>query len=91
MDVQAIGHGISSSFLDKIRQVTKEFFKQPMEEKRKLAKKNSEFEGYGADPAPEEGQPLDWSDRLYLEVYPEDKRNYSLWPENPKSFRCVQL
>lgn len=83
-----MGHGISSTFLDEIRKVSKEYFKQPMEEKKKQAKGVEDFEGYGADPVPEEGQFLDWSDRLYLEVYPVDRRNPKLWPEKPESFRC---
>ncbi|KAL3511925.1 hypothetical protein ACH5RR_024642 [Cinchona calisaya] len=86
---QAIGHGISGSFLDKVRQVTREFFAQPMDEKKKYAKAVLEFEGYGADPVPEEGQSLDWSDRLFLNVQPADQRNYKLWPSNPDSFREV--
>lgn len=86
---QAIGHGLSASFLDRIRQVGKEFFEQPMEIKRKYSKGVEEFQGYGADPVPEEGQPLDWSDRLFLDVHPEDTRKYGFWPENPTSFRCV--
>ncbi|GLT53552.1 hypothetical protein SLA2020_268170 [Shorea laevis] len=86
---QAIGHGISSSFLDEIRQVAREFFQQPTEEKKKYAKGVEEFEGYGADPVPEEGQPLDWSDRLFLDVYPEDRRKPKLWPQSPASFRDV--
>ncbi|KAK2982811.1 hypothetical protein RJ640_021301 [Escallonia rubra] len=86
---QAIGHGIPSSFLDEIRQVAKEFFGQPMEEKKKYAKTVTEFEGYGADPVPEEGQPLDWSDRLFLDVYPEDKQKLKFWPEKPESFRDI--
>ncbi|KAK3020496.1 hypothetical protein RJ639_045746 [Escallonia herrerae] len=87
----AIGHGIPSSFLDEIRQVTKEFFGQPMEEKKKYAKTVTEFQfqGYGADPVPEEGQPLDWSDRLFLDVYPEDKQRLKFWPEKPESFRDI--
>ncbi|KAK1358203.1 Codeine O-demethylase [Heracleum sosnowskyi] len=84
---QAIGHGISSSFLDEIRKIAKEFFKQPVAEKKKIAKTVAEFEGYGADPAPEEGQPLDWSDRIVLEVYPQDNKNFNLWPAKPESFR----
>ncbi|KAK4374714.1 hypothetical protein RND71_005391 [Anisodus tanguticus] len=40
---QGIGHGISASFLDKIRQVSKEFFKQPIEEKNKYAKTVIDF------------------------------------------------
>ncbi|KAJ9692765.1 hypothetical protein PVL29_011719 [Vitis rotundifolia] len=86
---QATGHGISTSFLDEIRQVTKEFFKQPIEEKKKISKGVEEFEGYGADPTPEEGQSLDWSDRVFLDVYPEDLRKYKFWPESPNSFRDV--
>lgn len=86
---QAIGHGIPSSFLDKIRRVTRDFFQQPMEEKGKYSKTVTEFEGYGADPVPEEDQPLDWQDRLFLDVSPEDRRKMKLWPENPKPFRDV--
>ncbi|MCD7446752.1 hypothetical protein HAX54_015656 [Datura stramonium] len=86
---QGIGHGISVSFLDKIRQVSREFFKQPMEEKNKYAKTVVDFQGYGADPVPEQGQYLDWSDRLFLDVFPEDQRQYNLWPQLPVSFREV--
>ncbi|KAK1559750.1 hypothetical protein Q3G72_017959 [Acer saccharum] len=86
---QAIGHGISSEFLDKICQVTREYFEQPMEEKKKQAKGVEEFEGYGADPVPAAGQFLDWSDRLYLQVYPEDQRKLVFWPERPESFRGI--
>ncbi|XP_021610786.1 protein SRG1 isoform X2 [Manihot esculenta] len=86
---QAIGHGIPKSFLDKIRQVAREFFEQPMEEKKKHAKGVEEFEGYGADPVPAEGQSLDWSDRLFLDVYPEERRKPKFWPQNPRSFREI--
>lgn len=67
----------------------REFFQQPTKEKKKQAKGVEEFEGYGGDPVPEEGQPLDWSDRLFLDVYPEDRRKTKFWPENPASFRCA--
>lgn len=86
---QAIGHGISSSFLGEVRQVGREFFQRSTEEKKKYAKGVTEFEGYGADPVPEEGQHLDWSDRLFLDVYPEDRRKPKFWPETPASFRNV--
>ncbi|XP_065865379.1 protein LATERAL BRANCHING OXIDOREDUCTASE 1-like [Euphorbia lathyris] len=86
---QAIEHGIPKSFLDELRHVAKEFFQQTVEEKKKYAKGVEEFEGYGADPVPAQGQSLDWSDRLFLEVYPEHRRNPKLWPQNPLSFRQV--
>ncbi|KAL2982542.1 hypothetical protein AAZX31_13G347800, partial [Glycine max] len=82
----AINYGTSSSLLDKVRQVAREFFEQPMEQKKIISKGVEEFEGYGADPVPEEGQSLDWSDRLFLDVS-EDTRKPSLWPENPSSLR----
>lgn len=88
---QAIGHGVSSLLLDKVRQVAREFFALPMEEKKIYAKTVVDFEGYGADPVPEKGQSLDWSDRLMLTVQPEDQRNYKFWPTNPESFRNVLL
>ncbi|KAI4329365.1 hypothetical protein L6164_021635 [Bauhinia variegata] len=86
---QAINHGIPSSVLDEIRQVAREFFEQPMEQKCKISKGLKEFEGYGADPVPEQGQSLDWSDRLFLDVYPPERKKFKLWPENPPSFRGV--
>ncbi|KAK6912253.1 Non-hem dioxygenase N-terminal domain [Dillenia turbinata] len=86
---QAISHGIPTSFLNEVREVTREFFELPMEEKKKYAKTVEEFEGYGADPVPEDGQSLDWQDRLFLDVYPEDGIKLKFWPENPKSFRQV--
>lgn len=84
---QAIGHGISGSFLDKLRQVAREFFRQPMEEKKKVSKGVEDMEGYGGDPVPVQGQPLDWSDRLFLSVYPPSQRKPQFWPETPASFR----
>ena len=62
-----------------------------MEEKNKIAKGVKDFEGYGADPVPEEGQSLDWSDRLFVDVYPEDTRKSKFWPESPAAFRFFHL
>ncbi|KAI4331191.1 hypothetical protein MLD38_029401 [Melastoma candidum] len=86
---QAIGHGVPSSCLDEARRVTREFFQLPMDEKKKVAKGVEEMEGYGADPVPAKGQFLDWSDRLYVEVFPEHRRKPEFWPENPPSFRVM--
>ena len=58
-----------------------------MEEKNKYAKSVDDFQGYGADPVPEQGQSLDWFDRLFLEVFPENRREYNLWPQIQISFR----
>ncbi|XP_028760773.1 probable 2-oxoglutarate-dependent dioxygenase ANS isoform X2 [Neltuma alba] len=42
---QAVGHGMSSSFLEKVREVAKQFFALPVEEKQKYARAVNESEG----------------------------------------------
>ncbi|KAK9146380.1 hypothetical protein Sjap_006283 [Stephania japonica] len=91
---QAIGHGISSSLLDDLRKMAREFFDLPINEKRRYATNkdganDNYFQGYGNDPVVSEEQTIDWNDRLYLLLKPEDERNLKLWPENPSHFREV--
>lgn len=84
---QAIGHGMSSSYLDNIRETAKQFFALPEEEKQKYARAVNESEGYGNDRVVSDKQVLDWSYRLTLRVFPETKRRLSLWPKIPTDFR----
>ncbi|KAK8602114.1 hypothetical protein V6N12_051932 [Hibiscus sabdariffa] len=86
---QAIGHGMSSSFIDKVRGVAKQFFGLPREEKLKYSRAANWAEGYGHDRVVSEEQVLDWSSRLFLRVFPEKHRKLSLWPEKPDNFREV--
>ncbi|XP_004287254.1 PREDICTED: protein SRG1-like [Fragaria vesca subsp. vesca] len=91
---QAIGHGISSSFLDKLREVATNFFalpeeekqKNPVEEKKKHFKVAHRTEGYAHEVKVSEKQVLDWVYRLTLLAFPEDQRCLDLWPENPINF-----
>ncbi|KAK6248324.1 hypothetical protein QUC31_019889 [Theobroma cacao] len=86
---QAIGHGISNSFIDKVREVAKQFFGLPQEEKQKYSRAVNEVQGYGHDLIVSEKQVLDWNSRLFLRVFPEHQRKLDLWPENPNNFREV--
>ncbi|KAM0939076.1 putative codeine 3-O-demethylase [Dioscorea sansibarensis] len=89
---QIIDHGMPPSFLDELRDVARAFFKLPMEEKQKYSNiRDGQFgqEGYGNDEIIAEGQILDWTDRLYLLVQPEDARKLELWPTSPNSLRDV--
>ncbi|KAJ0962420.1 hypothetical protein J5N97_030248 [Dioscorea zingiberensis] len=84
--------GMTASFLDEVRNVAKEFFQIPMEEKQKYSNlKHGKFhyQGYGNDEVITDDQILDWTHRLYLTVQPDDMRKLELWPENPSSFRHV--
>ncbi|AET03646.1 2OG-Fe(II) oxygenase family oxidoreductase [Medicago truncatula] len=84
-----INHGMTSSFLDKVREVSKQFFELPKEEKQKYAREPNNVEGYGNDTIYSENQRLDWCDRLFLKVHPEDQRNFKFWPLNPIDFRAM--
>ncbi|XP_034893118.1 protein SRG1 [Populus alba] len=84
---QVVNHGMTSSFLDKIRDVSKRFFALSMEDKQKYSREADSIEGYGNDMILSDHQTIDWSDRLYLTISPEDQRKIKFWPENPKDFR----
>ena len=78
---------MSPEFLNQVREITKQFFELPMEEKQKYLREENDIEGYGNDMVLSEQQKLDWTDRLYLIIHPEDQRKLKVWPENPKAFR----
>ncbi|KAK3131753.1 hypothetical protein QOZ80_6AG0510900 [Eleusine coracana subsp. coracana] len=86
----AVGHGMEPSFLAETMNVTKGFFKLPMEEKQKYSNRvnGREFklEGYGNDIVVSENQTLDWCDRFYIIVEPESQKVHSLWPTQPPTF-----
>ncbi|KAF3679672.1 beta-amyrin synthase [Capsicum annuum] len=91
---QAINSGIEESLVDEVRKVSRQFFDLSMEEKQKYGRAPDNTEGYGNDMVLSENvlpenQTLDWTDRLYLLVHPEDERKLKYWPENPKSFRVI--
>ncbi|KAM7267030.1 hypothetical protein ACFE04_009196 [Oxalis oulophora] len=83
----AINHGMTGEHLDKVREITKKFFALPKEIKQKCTREVDSIEGYGNDMILSEQQTLDWSDRLFLTINPEDQRKLEYWPEFPKDFR----
>lgn len=86
-------HEIETSLMDDLINMSRDFFRQPLQEKQKYSNiiggKHPQVEGYGNDPVKFEDQILDWCDRLHLRVEPEDERNLNLWPKHPESFRSV--
>lgn len=91
--VLVTNHGIETSLMDGVMDASREFFRQPLEEKQKYSNlidgKRFQVEGYGNDRVATERQILNWNDRLHLKVAPEDERNYTHWPKHPESFRDV--
>ncbi|XP_022886213.1 codeine O-demethylase-like [Olea europaea var. sylvestris] len=86
---QAINHGIENSFLEEACEVAKQYFQLPMMEKEKYARQKGEFYGYGNDMILFQNQTLDWNDRLYVSLIPEDEKKRQNWPQNPQSFRRI--
>ena len=77
--IQVTNHGLEASLMDAVMNASREFFRQPIEEKQKCSNlidgKHFQVEGYGNDVVMTQDQILDWSDRLHLRVEPEDERN----------------
>ncbi|KAM7477233.1 hypothetical protein LguiB_024476 [Lonicera macranthoides] len=86
---QLINHGMESSYLDQVHEVGKKFFALPKEEKVKCSRTVDDTEGYGNDTLFPQQQTVDWTDRLYLTVNPQQQRKLSVWPQNPQSFREI--
>lgn len=80
---------MADSFLDKVHETSKQFFALPTEEKLKYGRTVDGIEGYGSDKVLNDKQRLDWSDRFYLNVFPEDIRKLQLWPQKPECFRYI--
>ncbi|KAJ0576232.1 putative thebaine 6-O-demethylase [Helianthus annuus] len=86
---QAINHGMDGSFLDKVREVSRVFFDLSAEEKKKYLREEDDLEGYGNDMVLSDHQTLDWTDRLYLTVLPQDQQRLQFWPKIPTNFREI--
>lgn len=84
-------HGVDAAVMDGMMSASREFFRRPPEEKEiytnLIGGERFQLEGYGTDRVSSPDQILDWSDRLYLKVEPEDERSLALWPEQPETFR----
>ncbi|XP_044388968.1 protein SRG1-like [Triticum aestivum] len=91
----ATNHGIEDSLMDAMMTASREFFRQPSEEKQKCSSlvddngKHYQVEGYVSDRVVSEDHGLNWNDRLHRRVEPEDERNFAKWPSHPESFRDV--
>ncbi|XP_059669327.1 protein SRG1-like [Cornus florida] len=84
---QVINHGVNGSLLDEFRREIIEFFKLPMEEKRKLWQQPDNHEGFGQLFVVSEEQKLDWSDMFYINTLPTNLRQTQLFEHLPKNLR----
>ncbi|XP_027101669.1 S-norcoclaurine synthase 1-like [Coffea arabica] len=85
---QLVNHG-ASMVIEKMKVVTEDFFKLPLEQKMACAQVPNHIEGYGQTFVVSEDQKLDWGDMLFLFPLPVSQRNMRFWPNSPTSFRST--
>ncbi|XP_017641322.1 protein SRG1-like [Gossypium arboreum] len=84
---QLVNHGVSLRLLEKVKAELEEFFKLPMEEKKKLWQCPGDVEGFGQAFVVSEGQKLDWCDLFNMLTHPLHLRNPRLFPNLPLPLR----
>ena len=82
---QVVNHGVSHQVMDQVREVWREFFHLPVDEKQVYANSPTTYEGYGSRLGVEKGAKLDWSDYYFLNYLPTCQRNEHKWPSYPSS------
>ncbi|CAL0328285.1 unnamed protein product [Lupinus luteus] len=86
---QVVNHGVSHELMKSAKELWREFFNQPLEEKEAYANSPSTYEGYGSRLGVKKGAILDWSDYFFLHYMPLSLRNQAKWPSIPQSLRKV--
>ncbi|KAK1320610.1 Protein SRG1 [Acorus calamus] len=86
---KVVNHGVDPDLMRLARGVWREFFYQPIEEKRRYANSPATYEGFGSRLGVEKGAILDWGDYFFLHVLPERLKNPHKWPKLPSSCREI--
>ncbi|XP_073130722.1 anthocyanin synthase-like [Henckelia pumila] len=83
-----VNHGISEDVVKRVKTAGEEFFGLPMEEKEKYAndQASGNVQGYGSKLANNASGKLEWEDYFFHCVFPEDKRDMSIWPLKPADY-----
>ncbi|KAM7258927.1 hypothetical protein ACFE04_014668 [Oxalis oulophora] len=84
---QVVNHGIDHELLKGTREVWREFFSLPVEDKLEYANTPDTYEGYGSRVGLEKGSLLDWSDYFFLHFLPHSIKKESKWPAQPRACR----
>jgi len=83
-----VNHGIPEELLNRLRKAGETFFSLPIEEKEKYAndQASGKIQGYGSKLANNASGQLEWEDYFFHLVFPEDKRDLSIWPTKPSDY-----
>ncbi|CAI8612670.1 unnamed protein product [Vicia faba] len=86
---QIVNHGVQKELMQNMKNVAYEFFKLPIREKDKYAMLSNDVHGYGHAYVVSEDQTLDWTDTLFLLIYPDRFRKLQFWPKTPQEFKEI--
>nr|WOC73937.1 anthocyanidin synthase [Ficus virens] len=83
-----VNHGISDELMERVKKAGEVFFNLPIEKKEKYAndQASGKIQGYGSKLANNVSGQLEWEDYFFHLVYPEDKRDLSIWPKTPTDY-----
>lgn len=83
-----VNHGIPEELLNRLRKAGETFFSLPIEEKEKYANDqvSGNVQGYGSKLANNASGRLEWEDYFFHLIFPEDKRDLSIWPKTPEDY-----
>lgn len=83
-----VNHGILDDLINRVKAAGEGFFDQPIEEKEKYCNDigSGKIQGYGSKLANNACGQLEWEDYFFHLVFPEDKRDLTIWPSTPKDY-----
>nr|AIZ70322.1 anthocyanidin synthase [Dahlia pinnata] len=83
-----VNHGISDDLINRVKAAGEGFFDQPVEEKEKYCNDIGlgKIQGYGSKLANTACGQLEWEDYFFHLVFPEEKRDLTIWPSTPKDY-----
>ncbi|KAF9591363.1 hypothetical protein IFM89_003986 [Coptis chinensis] len=86
---QIVNHGVKPELMHEAREVWRQFFYLPFDQKQVYANSPKTYEGYGSRLGTQKGAILDWNDYFYLHYLPQSLKDHNKWPTVPVSFRDV--
>ncbi|XP_022033615.1 leucoanthocyanidin dioxygenase [Helianthus annuus] len=83
-----VNHGISGDLINRVKAAGEGFFDQPVEEKEKYSNDidSGNRQGYGSRLATNACGQLEWQDYFFHLVFPEEKRDLTIWPSTPNDY-----
>lgn len=84
---QVLNHGVPVNLIRRTREVGRQFFSLPLEEKQVYANSPKTYEGYGSRLGIEKGAILDWGDYFFQHFLPLNLKDVNKWPAKPTAYR----